>query len=967
VTAAPEPRNLLVNGAFRPIGVGPDAPTLSWRADSAQHGAQVVVLDHADAVIWDSGMVSSTLPELRYGGPPLTSRTIYRWRVRTITASGQESPWSAIGEWETPLLRPEDWRAHWIGRHTPPSRRITRSITSDHVAWIEPGHWLGQTFTVQGPIMAVSVGLAAEPGSDVVGRLELCRADGEPIAGRELRTEPVPWDYFCHFLELAPAAPAGEYLVRVSAEQGRIGWRTCSETPRSGADDGVSPLAPRGTALRDGLPETGVRAVGIETTPAPNPIFRTSFTVPAGVTRARLHAVGLGYGAFRVNGREVSDDVLDPAPTDYDHSILYRSHNVTHLLRPGVNSITAALGRGFHSARGASVWAWNLAPWHREPVLLAQLEYLDGTGVRHIVTSDAQWQTAAGPVASDLLYTGETHGQAEPEWEPAVTVAPPRGVPRPAAPIRRFAPVAPVTSRQSSATVTVHDFGDIFAGRVQCVVSGEVGAQIIVRYGEHMAEDGSVQCENVLVSGEAQVDRYVLASSEVVKWEPEFGYKGFRYASVETVGDINVSRVEAIPLHTDVARMGRFECGNEILTWIDAATGRTFLNNLHGIPTDTPIYEKNGWTADAHLATEAVLHHFDLRATFGKWLDDHVDAQDDDGTVPQIVPTPGWGRAPDPAWSASMVLIPWNLYWEYGDLAILDRYAEPALKYTDRMLDIAGDGLWPHHSWGDWVAPGHSFAPEGPVATATMMLHHVATRAADICRELGLIERATGYQRSAHAIAAAYHETFFDERTGSYRARGTGYRQTMNILPLAFDAVPSRDRARVAQSLFEDIEHRTGGHLDCGAIGVKYLLPVLSDHGRDDLAITVATRRTAPGWGAWWNNGAKTLLESWDENARSHNHYFLGSSAAWIQQRVGGLRATSPGWSSFDIQPITDDRVTWARLFHDTVRGEVALEWRRSGAEWKLDLCVPPGATAMLRIAGLPTQEIASGVHTFRE
>ena len=105
-----------------------------------------------------------------------------------------------------------------------------------------------------------------------------------------------------------------------------------------------------------------------------------------------------------------------------------------------------------------------------------------------------------------------------------------------------------------------------------------------------------------------------------------------------------------------------------MIEWINTATGRTFRNNLHGIPTDTPIYEKNGWTADAHLATEGLLHHFDLRTAFGKWIDDHIDAQAPDGSVPQIIPTPGWGRASDPTWSSSAVLIPWYLYREYGDL-----------------------------------------------------------------------------------------------------------------------------------------------------------------------------------------------------------------------------------------------------------------------------------------------------------
>jgi alpha-L-rhamnosidase-like protein len=163
----------------------------------------------------------------------------------------------------------------------------------------------------------------------------------------------------------------------------------------------------------------------------------------------------------------------------------------------------------------------------------------------------------------------------------------------------------------------------------------------------------------VLADGDAQTDRY-LFDGEVTAttWEPRFSYKGFRYVEVEIVGAAQVDAIHAVSVHTDVDHVGTFACSDDTLTWIDDALARTFLNNLHGIPADTPVYEKNGWTADAHLATEAVLHHVDLREAFGKWIQDHADAQDEHGGVPQIVQTPALGRAPDPAWSASMVLSP---------------------------------------------------------------------------------------------------------------------------------------------------------------------------------------------------------------------------------------------------------------------------------------------------------------------
>ncbi len=963
------PQDLRVDGATRPLDIGPDAPVLSWRPDPAQRAVRVVVTDDHGKTVWDSGPVATDKPEIRYAGPPLTSRTTYRWKVCASGAAGSPSLWSEPGRWETPLLQPDDWTAQWIGRQTPAERRIIRSIDSDHVAWIEEGHWAGQALHATGPVTAITADLTSIHGQETTGRLELCTADGAVLAVRPLHGRDFPWDRFAHYIEVDPPAPAGDLLIRVHADHGRIGWRTSSHPPiPADPDDGVSPLPVIGTALRDGTPEPGVRAVGAETAPEASPLFRTEFPVDRDASVARLHAVGLGYGSFSVNGVPVTDDILEPAPSAYDRTIRYRTYDVTHLLRTGTNTITAELGRGFFAARGASTWAWNLAPWHREPILLAQLEYTDRGGA-HVLGTGSDWETTAGPVAADVLYTGLTYGPATAPWEPAILVTPPGGSLRPAGmpPIRRFDSIQATSSHRLDETTVVHDFGTVLAGRVRCRLTGPAGAEVIVRYGESLSPDGSVECDNVLVAGEAQVDRYVFtAGSGPVGWEPDHTYKGFRYVSTTVTAGVEVQQVEAIPVHTDVARTGAFACADETLTWTDAATARTFLNNLHGIPTDTPVYEKNGWTADAHLATEAVLHHFDLRASLGKWLDDHVDAQAADGTVPQIVPTPGWGRAPDPAWSASMVLIPWNLYWEYGDLEILRRFAGPALAYTDRMLEIAGGGLWPLHSWGDWLAPGHQFAPEGPAPTATMMLLHTAQRTALICRELGRTGDADRYTAAARDLATAYHQAYFDERTGSYRNGDTSYRQSMNVLPLAFAAVPAQHRDAVEHGLVHDIEHRTKGHLDCGAIGTKYLLPVLSDLGRDDLAVTVATQRTAPGWEPWRRAGSDTLMESWDDTARSHDHYFLGSVSAWIQQHAGALKATAPGWAGFDVQPIDDDRVPWGRLTHTTVRGEAAVDWRRRDDGWHVELTVPAGATATVLLPGTAPTTVSAGRHHVR-
>lgn len=862
----------------------------------------------------------------------------------------------------------------WISRPVPSAQRIMRSIRRDRIDYAQPGHTLSQTFRVGGPVMSVNADIAGpdidDPfAADVRFRLTLETAAGEQIAEQVVEGPQLLWDRFGRMLELDPPAPAGEYRLVLHAERFAIGWHTAEpSTPEP--DDGISAVAVDGVAFADDLPVDGVRAIGIDTVPAPNPQFRRVFSLDAPADEAAVTASVLGAGVIRINGVRVGGEVLEPAVTDYDKTVLHRTWPVAHLLRVGENEIVIEAGRERYSVRGGDIWGWNLAPWNREPVAALLLDIRLAGGGRTTISTDENWSAAAGPVERELLFGGEDWvlRAEEPAWAPASVVAAPAGALREAQhpPVQAYPPIAPVTAETMADGSVVYDFGAVMTGRVRCVVTGPAGALIRVVSGESRDAEGAVICENMLAAGAAQQDTLRL-EREVQKqpWEPQFSYRGFRWMHVHAEGGAEVASVRAVPLFTPVDTVGDFEAEEPLLTWIDSALARTFRNNLHGIPTDTPIYEKNGWTADAHLATEALLHHYDLRSSFGKWMDDHADAQRADGAIPHIVPTPGWGRDSDPAWSSSAVLIPWHLYMEYGDPAILERHVGMIRRYADGLVARSGDGIWPDRSWGDWLAPGgHGVGPEGMAPIGTVM---TVTALQHTARVLGAIgdPDAGHYRAHAERIGRAYHRAYFDDASGVYRVPGVGYRQSLNVLPLAFGIVPAEHLPAVRAGLIDDIEKRTAGHLDAGAVATRHLLPVLSDAGRDDLALGVLLQRDRPGWGVWFEGGENTLLESWDADARSRNHYFLGSVASWIQQRVGGLRVTSPGWTAFEIAPVSDDRVRGASIRHRTPSGDAAVSWRRGPGGWMIDASVPEGATATVRLGADPIV-LPAGEHRVR-
>jgi alpha-L-rhamnosidase len=910
--------------------------------------AHVIVHDTRGHFVWDSGTLRTPLPEI-VAEVPLRSRTDYRWRVRLARADGNWGDWSNEAEWECPLLAAPDWNASWIARAAPPSSRVTRAIERGWIDWAGPGDEIEQEFATSGHITSVSFDLVGERDSDVAFGLRLVDDTGHVVANREVDGPQHVWERFLHFIEITPPAPPGLYRAGILVHRGRVGWHTAPNRDWP-LDDGVSPLPVIGRALRDGQPVEGIRATGIDAPPAANPVFRSAFRVSGPVVRARLYATALGNGRIAINGRWVGDGVLDPAPTRFDARVLYGTWDVAALMRDGENEIRIEAGRGTFAARGASAWAWHLAPWHREPMAIARLEWQEAAGATRVVATDERWETAPGDVVTDLLYAGEASvsRRVDPPWSSVTIVPDVRAalVPTYLPSIRRGEPILPTASTDLGPRRRIYDFGATTAGFVVVRARASAGSGFRVRSGEELALDGRVVVRNELAVGPSQLDSHHFERDAQLDWTQSFGYRGFRWVEVESYGDIRIDDVVARPAHTAVPDVGQFATDEPVLAWWDGAMRRTFLNNLHGIPTDTPIYEKNGWTADAHLSTEALLQHFDLRDTFGKWLDDHADAQLADGSVPQIVPSPGWGHALDPAWSASTVIIPWQLYWEYGDLGILRR-AEPMVRrYLDAVLAVSDGRTWPLRSWGDWLPPGHKFAPEGPAPTATMMMCSVLQYGARLLAELGDLRDAEAHMAAAGRIGDAYHNRYFDPSSQTYRVPGLGYRQTMNALPLAFGTVPGEHRDRVARGLARDIEERTEHHLDVGAIGARHLLHVLSEIGRDDLAVSVATNRTAPGWGAWFEAGESTLLESWDMTARSRNHYFLGAALSWVHQRVGAARATAPGWRRFEVDPVDDPRISSGTLAHRTILGMVTVSWRRGKGTLDVELSVPHGAAA---------------------
>lgn len=206
------------------------------------------------------------------------------------------------------------------------------------------------------------------------------------------------------------------------------------------------------------------------------------------------------------------------------------------------------------------------------------------------------------------------------------------------------------------------------------------------------------------------------------------------------------------------------------------------------------------------------------------------------------------------------------------------------------------------------------------------------------------------YDEVAGLVRRGFNAAFLDPATAAYHGEHpTPYRQSPNVLALAFGLVPAHLRQRVLDGLVADIEARDN-HLDTGVLGTKYLFPVLSEHGLTDLAFEVATQRTYPGYGHWLDLGATALFEAWHAGARSRNHHFYGTVDQWFYEHVAGIGPGAPGYARVRVRPAPPTALGWARARLSTVRGPVGVHWRRRGTGIELTVEIPPGATGEVHV-----------------
>lgn len=738
----------------------------------------------------------------------------------------------------------------------------------------------------------------------------------------------------------------------------------------------------------------------------PAQYVRRSFDVRPGLARARVYATAHGVYTAEINGRRLGSQELAPEPTAYQDLLMYQAYDATDLVQEGPNAIGFIVADGWWAGRLGL--AGRAANYGTRLALLAQVELHYDDDTIEVIGSDASFRASTGAIEYADLLIGErfdarrhpdgwsSPGYDDGAWE-AVTVTPTpldNLVAHLGEPVRVIDELPATSAHTTADGGLVLDFAQVVCGRVRLELTDlEAGTEIAIRHVQALDGDGD-WFDSIAGANNENLDVYVARGGGPELFEPRHTFHGFRYAKITGLrAPSHLERATAVALSSDVSQDLSLAASDPRIERLQRNVGWVLRDNLVSIPMDNPDRERAGWTGDFAVIAATAMANLGLSAFTRRYLANVVVEQFEDGTVPMVVPlTTGYremlhdvlGAWSSPAWGDVATIAPWAAYRAYGDERLLeDSYAtmrrfmsqttaEAARSVTSADLadpDLAAIRRPAGYMFGDWMTPSVvTITPAGSydglhgLRTADLIPTLYYLRSADILAEvsrvLGRAEQETEYRELAARLRRAFRKAFLrDDGRLSQDTQGN------YVLALAFRVAPELD-GLLALRLAELITGN-GGRLDTGFQSTEFLLPVLSEHGFNDLAYAVLLADGVPGWMHMLDRGATAMWEMWEAvdadgttHRVSHAQPGLASIGRWLVEYLVGIRAAAPGFERILLHPVPGPGLDWAGGRYRSVRGPIATRWERRGDAMRIDVEIPANTTATVVLEGARLPEV---------
>ena len=822
------------------------------------------------------------------------------------------------------------------------------------------------------------------------------------------------------------------------------------DIPADGSYDGILASGlknTKGCTIKDRtiILSGGNRGCMVVADPSRNamPMLRSVFDNGAKAIRfALLYITSRGIYEVWLNGKRVGDDWFTPGLSQYDRTHFYQTYDVTQMVQSGLNAVGVMLGEGWWSGNiSYRPSNWNFFGDRQSLLMKLVVRFTDGTS--KIITSNPdEWKYYDdSPVRYGSFFQGEvydgtkekaitnwstvnyddkkwgrtvevlTEGTTykdtltEKERQASVENMPPFHNPDKTRVIGQTGGNVKVVKELTAQSVTevrpgvfVYDMGQNMVGVPRIYLQGFLSGQTLTfryaemrypRMREYRKNKGMIMLENIRAA-HAQ-DIYICKGGEEL-FQPGFTFHGYRYVEITGIkralpltwirGEV-LSSVENITsgYTTSNPDVNRFW---ENLCW-------SMRGNFLSIPTDCPQRnERMGWSGDISVFSRTATYLGLVPQFLRRQVLALRDTQDEDGRFADVAPIGGgFGGV---VWGSAGITVPWELYLQYDDSAMLSEHYEAMKKYIDYLNDNvdAKTGITKAGQLGDWLSPdGCIFGSSGVnnliwdayYAYDLDLMHRMA-------KVIGKEVDAQNYASLFEKRKVHFNTTYIDpesKKTMQLFPKKISDLQVSYVMPLVFNLLNDTNKVYAVGYLNECVQRenkddkgivRPPYSLMTGFIGTAWINKALSDNGLNDLAYRLLQRTTYPSWLYPVKQGATTIWErlnsytiehgfGGNNDMNSFNHYSFGSVGAWLVGYSIGIQRDeySPGFKHFILQPTPDpDRtMTYAEGYYDSMYGHIESAWRQESGSTVYRITVPANTSATLYLKTTDPGHISEG------
>jgi alpha-L-rhamnosidase len=1008
---------------------------ISNKPGYTQHAYRLIVsstprlVEAGKGDLWDSGKIASRQTTLiAYAGAALKSRTRCWWRVEVWDNVGNSPCWSDSAYFSMGLLKPQDWKGVWIGKDT--------SISDADLSVLKVSDWIWYP-EANNPAVSAPIGeryfrtnLNVPSDKTVKRALFVGTADNDfqlDVNGVDAGFDN-SW-YAAVRIDITKLLRTGSNVLAVTADNIGVsdnpaGLIACvkvdytdgsestivptggtwlsSDTVLPGWQKDIVPSSAWHTALDLGkygiAPWGDFQNAGRDAnnsgnhSPLPARYLRREFTAEKRITNATAYVCGLGFFQLYVNGQKISDHMMDPALSDYRKADYYVTFNVTNLIKQGSNCIGVILGNArFYSPRSTSPTSNDNTGM---PRLLMQLELTYSDGTTKTISTDSSWMVSdEGPIRANNEYDGEVYDArmalgkwaasgyttSPSSWSQADILPAPGGTlcAQMIEPMRITGTVDPVKITSPKPGVYEVDMGQTFYGTVRLTAHAPRGDTVDMTSAYDLLSDGTLKTADNRTA--IATESYTFAGDGTEIWNPIFKGQGYRHIQVTGFPTApKLSNFEGLKESTDVRPVGSFSCSNALVNEIHQAMREGMLMFLRSAPLDPDRDERQAWMGDPAKDSESEAFNFDVAAFYTKWMDDVRRSERSDGSIPDVAMY--WPGGNGIEWPSVFTIIPDWYTGFYADNRLEARNYDAMKHWVLAMKREHGqaDGTMEGAGFADWCdaytiggkvsdygQTPHDFVSSAYQYNNIRIMQHAAQR-------LGKTEDAVLWRSMGDSLRDAFLRKFYDPTTHTYTS-GT---QCSYVLPLAFGLVPDSagERKKIVNNLANDIMVTHDGHLTVGLLGNQWLMQVLSENGRPDVAWRLITQTTRPSWGYMIKSGSSTIWERWDYDTRDpgmNSKSLLiqaGNVDAWLYQTLAGINydPARPGFAHILIKPQIVGDLIWVKCHFDSPHGNIVSSWTRTSLNVVMNVTIPSNTSATVTTPDGVSREVGSGSWTFK-